>query len=89
MRTVGGRGLSAKGVVSAWGCLPRGFVHPLWTEFLTHAYENITYLQLSLRMVNVVLSAIIKSDQSIRKVLVWYYSELSRYICRLLQKSMN
>ena len=44
-------GMSACGV-SAWGmCLPRavsvclpGDVHPLWTEFLTHDCENITFL---------------------------------------------
>ena len=55
------------GGVSVWGCLPTevsaqevvvvcvclGGVHlpPLWTEFLTHACENITFPQLLLRTV--------------------------------------
>ena len=45
--------------VSTWGCLPGGVLHldpeadtsTLWTEFLTHACENITFLQLLLRTV--------------------------------------
>ena len=37
---------------SAWGCLPGGVHLPLlWTEFLTHACENITFPQLRLRTV--------------------------------------
>ena len=40
----GGRGLSASGGVYLGGC-----THP-WTEFLTHACENITFPQLLLRM---------------------------------------
>ena len=37
--------------VSAWRrCLSEG-IPPLWTEFLTHACENITFLQVLLRMV--------------------------------------
>ena len=31
------------------GCLPRQTLPPLWTEFLTHACENITFPQLLLR----------------------------------------
>ena len=47
-------------VVSEGGCLPREVsaqgmsawgVHPLWTEFLTHTCENITFPQLRLRTV--------------------------------------
>ena len=41
-------GLSAQGV----GVCQDGCVHlPLWTEFLTHACENITFPQLRLRTV--------------------------------------
>ena len=58
------RGVSDKGVSGWWGCLSRGVcpevgvsatvhagIHPLWTEFLTHACENITFPQLCLQMV--------------------------------------
>ena len=47
-----GRCLS-KGVSPQQGCLPilSGGVPPLWTKFLTHACENITFPQLRLRMV--------------------------------------
>ena len=49
------------------GCLPMKGVclqgggggsvhHPLWTEFLTHACENITFPQLLLRTVKIYLS---------------------------------
>ena len=51
-------GVSVQGV-SAWGGLLSGGgeVHhpcPLWTEFLTHACENITFPQLLLRTVNII-----------------------------------
>ena len=37
------------------GCLPGGCVHStLWTEFLTHACENITFPQLCLRTVKII-----------------------------------
>ena len=44
------------GVCLGWGvcpgmCLPGGCVSALWTEFLTHACENITFPQLLLRTV--------------------------------------
>ena len=43
-------GVLGQGGVPAWGVyLPR--YSPLWTEFLTHATENITLPQLSLRVV--------------------------------------
>ena len=46
------------GVVSGGVCL--GGVHPhdtpLWTEFLTHAYENITFPQLLLQTIKIVVS---------------------------------
>ena len=53
-----------EGVSAQRGCLPGGVcprgvsawggVHLLpWTEFLTHACENITFRQLRLRMVNI------------------------------------
>ena len=41
--------------LSAWGSgypsIPLGRLHPLWTEFLTHACENMTFPQLLLRAV--------------------------------------
>ena len=37
--------------MSAQEGLPRGEYTPLWTEFLTHACENITFPQLLLRTV--------------------------------------
>ena len=41
--------------MSAGGCLPRGmYTSPLWTEFLTHTCENITFPQLSLRTVKTI-----------------------------------
>ena len=51
--------------VSTWGCLPGGVLHldpeadtsTLWTEFLTHACENITFLQLLLRTVIMMFSS--------------------------------
>ena len=43
------RGCLPRGVYR--GSLPRGCTPPVWTEFLTHAYENITFLQLRLRTV--------------------------------------
>ena len=59
------RGCFDWGVLAGGGCLPaKEGVHlicpvggvsgrhtPIWTEFLTHACENITFLQLRLRMV--------------------------------------
>ena len=51
-------GLLARGCLPAWGCLPHcilgylpvglpqvhaGIHPPMWTEFLTHACENITF----------------------------------------------
>ena len=45
------RGLSGQGGFLAWGVYPlgpRGKHSPLWTEFLTHACENITFSQLLL-----------------------------------------
>ena len=46
-------GVSARGgVFLEWGVYPGG-VHPLWTEFLTHACENITFPKLRLQMVNI------------------------------------
>ena len=48
------RGVSAQGGV-CWGCTPPGprgrHPLPMWTEFLTHACENITFPQLLLRTV--------------------------------------
>ena len=60
-RVVVCQGVSALGVcvylgrVSAQWCLPRGAHLPLppWTEFLTHACENITFPQLLLRTVKI------------------------------------
>ena len=60
------RRMSAQGV-PAWGCLPRHppgqeadppgprgrHPSPLWTNFLTHACENITFPQLLLRAVKI------------------------------------
>ena len=53
-----GGGVSAQGMGVCLGgflprgCLPRGvYTSPLWTEFLTHACENITFPQLLLRTV--------------------------------------
>ena len=47
-------GGSAKGNVCLVGCLSGGDVHlPPWTEFLTHACENITFPQLRLQMVKI------------------------------------
>ena len=41
---VSARGCLAGDVCLGGGCLPRGGVHlPPWTEFLTHACENITF----------------------------------------------
>ena len=58
-----GRWVSAQegGVCPGRGCLPRagsdpvhaGIHPPLWTEFLTHACENITFPQLLLRTVKI------------------------------------
>ena len=49
------RGYLVPGGVCPGGCLPRGGVpaqvSPLCTEFLTHAYENITLPKLRLRAV--------------------------------------
>ena len=49
------RTVCCSGCLMAEGCLPRGVsalggvypggVHPPWTEFLTHACENCTFLQ--------------------------------------------
>ena len=59
-----GQGGVCPGRVSAWGgcllgggCLPDGCTppFPLWTKFLTHACENITFLQLRLRTVKIFL----------------------------------
>ena len=49
------QGVSAQGGYSAWWDTPLrqcmlGYT-PLWTEFLTHACENITFAQLLLRTV--------------------------------------
>ena len=46
-------GICAWGGMHAWeACVPGGAcMPPLWTEFLTHAYENITFPQLPLRAV--------------------------------------
>ena len=56
-------GGSVKGGLSSGvcleGCLPRGclprrvYTSPLWTEFLTYACENVTFLQLCLRTVKI------------------------------------
>ena len=52
------QGVSAPGVSASGGCLLQGGIPacteadtPLWTEFLTHAYENITLPKLRLRAV--------------------------------------
>ena len=55
--------MSAQGDVCPGWCLSRGCPakcmlgytspHPPWTEFLTHACENITFLQLRLRTVKI------------------------------------
>ena len=50
------KGVYVQGGVCLGGCLSKkgvclGGVHPLWTEFLAHACENITFLQLLLRTV--------------------------------------
>ena len=60
-----GGGVCAQGCLPR-GCLPRGCLpggvyipacngadEPPWTEFLTHACENITFPQLLLRTVNI------------------------------------
>ena len=52
MRTVRCSGLLMVGV-SVWGVSAQGGVHAPWTEFLTHACENITFLQLRLRTVKI------------------------------------
>ena len=44
------RGCLPRGL-SAWGCLPRGYTSPLWTKFVTHVCEKITFPQLRLRTV--------------------------------------
>ena len=45
------------GVSAQGGCLPQWMLGyntpPLWTEFLRHTYENITFPQLRLRTVNI------------------------------------
>ena len=43
-------GVCVRGV-SRGGVCPGGYTSPLWTEFLTHACENITFPQLLLRTV--------------------------------------
>ena len=60
---LGGRGVCPGEGVCQWGrgggvcpgegcvCLEGSYTSPLWTEFLTHAYENITFPQLLLRTV--------------------------------------
>ena len=66
-----GRGVSA-GCLPG-GCLPRRDVHPLplWTEFLTHAWENITLPQLLLRTVTMYTRCIFmpKNDQLFCRIL--------------------
>ena len=49
------RGVSAQeeGVCPRGGCLHRRGCTPLWTAFLTHACENITFPQLLLRTVKI------------------------------------
>ena len=66
MRLLWGGGVTAQGVCLGWDvCLRGGGVSArgvsgsplpcgLWTEFLTHACENITFLQLRLRTVKTV-----------------------------------
>ena len=49
---VGGGGVSTEG----WGCTPHP--SPLWTEFLSHACENITFPQLRLRTVNILRNSL-------------------------------
>ena len=49
-----------RGVVSARGCLSWGYVcitqpPSLWREFLTHVRENITFPQLHLQTVKIVV----------------------------------
>ena len=50
-----------RGGVSASGCVCPGgvFALPAWTEFLTHAFENITFPQLLLRTVKMYLKSLI------------------------------
>ena len=47
------RTIHCTGSLGGRGCLPRGVYTPLWTEFLTHACENIPFLQLLLRTVKI------------------------------------
>ena len=49
------RGVSTRGVSAqeGEGVYIGGGVHPLWTVFLTHACENITFPQLLLRTVKI------------------------------------
>ena len=61
---VSGQGVSPWGV-SSWGIYPEGGGSPLWTEFLTHACEIITFPQLLLRTVMI--------EQTL-----WYFRRESR-----------
>ena len=63
-----GGGVSARGVsAGGGGCLPQCMLGhtPLWTEFLTHTCENITFPQLRLR--TVIIKFNVSSDEDQRK----------------------
>ena len=64
-----GRGYLPGGCVCLEVCLPGSvclgvYTSPLWTEFLTHTCENITFQQLLLRTVNIPQLILAKLDQS-------------------------
>ena len=65
-------GGSVQGSCLPRGCLPRGCTPPpLWTEFLTHAFENITFPQL--RLWTVIIDKLTYYWQTSQWYVRWYF----------------